>query len=53
MILLEYLGIGTYLHLGMYKTNNTTKIPHAWLEVKLTGDLITSKIRECQPIMKI
>ncbi len=53
MIILEIFGIKTDMFLGMYIGKNQKKIPHAWIEVSKTGDIITSRIDNCTLIHKI
>ena len=53
MIILEIFGIKTNMFLGMYLGKNQKKIPHAWIEVSKTGDIVTSKIENCTLIHKI
>ena len=50
MILLELIGIKTKINLGMHLNKNNRKIPHAWLEIKKTGEIITFKIDRCSKI---
>ncbi len=53
MIILETFGIKTNLFLGMSLDNRDKKVPHAWLEIKKNGEIITSKIENCVIITKI
>ncbi len=53
MIILDLIGVKTNLYLGMSKNENQIKVPHAWLQIDVTGEIITPKMNFCSELIKI